>query len=93
MRRIILSTESVADLPKDLIEKSQMLELQTFGIFDGARDETRTHTGFTPLAPETSASTISPPAHSSLGTANIENVVRLLCCYFNFIPDVALDQF
>ena len=27
-----------------------------------ARDETRTHTGFTPLAPETSASTISPPA-------------------------------
>ena len=40
-----------------------MLENQTFGIFDGARDETRTHTGFTPLAPETSASTISPPAH------------------------------
>ena len=32
-----------------------------------ARDETRTHTGFTPLAPETSASTISPPAHIKIG--------------------------
>ena len=36
----------------------------------GARDEIRTHTGVTPLAPETSASTVSPPALD--GTANIQ---------------------
>ena len=48
-----------------------MLGLQTFGIFDGARDETRTHTGFTPLAPETSASTISPPAQVECKDINI----------------------
>ena len=35
-----------------------------------ARDETRTHTLFTVLAPETSASTIPPPAPE--WTANIQ---------------------
>ena len=43
-------------------KKSQSISSQYFDSRNRARDETRTHTGFTPLAPETSASTISPPA-------------------------------
>ena len=36
--------------------------ISKLAFFVGARDETRTHTLFTVLAPETSASTIPPPA-------------------------------
>ena len=41
-----------------------------------ARDETRTHTPFTALAPETSASTIPPPALQKW-TANLQQISKI----------------
>ena len=61
-KRIAHKNISRQNAAKNLKEKLQSLENQTIAISFRARDETRTHTGVTPLAPETSASTIPPPA-------------------------------
>ena len=60
----------------------------------GARDETRTHTGFTPLAPETSASTISPPAQEDCKYKNfflIYTTIVKLSVLFQLSVEIVTD--